>query len=183
MHPNAKKSYSQLIDPLTPYQVYAHRNQASLMLTRKFITKQSNPPYKVLSDAKAVKSKTGLLVTTASPTSSSQAFNSLLEAYCCFILSQILVMKNYLNFYSSTLGAISLIREQVNSLIREFHHTKLPYKQVTNTMRFNPIFDLKSFKLDIFPRYILHRYYFAYKGDEIGNSLISKQATPLQARL
>ncbi|CAL6061817.1 Hypothetical_protein [Hexamita inflata] len=35
-----------------------------------------------------------------------------------------------LNFYSTTLGAISLIREQVNSLIREFHHAKLPYKQI-----------------------------------------------------
>ncbi|CAL6030122.1 Hypothetical_protein [Hexamita inflata] len=29
-------------------------------------------------------------------------------------------------------GAFSLIRVQVNSLIREFHHAKLPYKQVTN---------------------------------------------------
>ncbi|CAL5977616.1 Hypothetical_protein [Hexamita inflata] len=75
-------------------------------------------------------------------------------------------------------GAISLIRVQVNSLIREFHHAKLPYKQVTNTMLFNSVFDHKSLKIDIFPRYI-----FANKGVEIGNSLISKQATPLQARL
>ncbi|CAL6002264.1 Hypothetical_protein [Hexamita inflata] len=52
-------------------------------------------------------------------------------------------------------GAISLKRVQVNSLIREFHHAKLPYKQVTNTMLLNPVFAHKSFKFNIFQRYIL----------------------------
>ncbi|CAL6029794.1 Hypothetical_protein [Hexamita inflata] len=37
-------------------------------------------------------------------------------------------------------GAISHIRVQVNSLIREFPHAKLPYKQVTNTIVFNLVF-------------------------------------------
>ncbi|CAL6027534.1 Hypothetical_protein [Hexamita inflata] len=69
-------------------------------------------------------------------------------------------------------GAISLIREQVNSLIREFHHAKLPYKQVTNIMRFNPVFNNKSFKFNIFPRYILDTFLLIRE---------LKSVTPLQA--
>ncbi|CAL6045582.1 Hypothetical_protein [Hexamita inflata] len=69
-------------------------------------------------------------------------------------------------------GAFSLIRVQVNSLIREFHHAKLPYKQVTNTKRLNPIFVHKSFKFDIFPRYILDTFLLIRE---------MKSVTPLQA--
>ncbi|CAL6053464.1 Hypothetical_protein [Hexamita inflata] len=69
-------------------------------------------------------------------------------------------------------GAISLIRVQVNSLIREFHHAKLPYKQVTNTMLFTPFFDHKSFKFDILQRYILDTFLLIRE---------LKSVTPLQA--
>ncbi|CAL6003236.1 Hypothetical_protein [Hexamita inflata] len=69
-------------------------------------------------------------------------------------------------------GAISLIKEQVNSLIREFHHAKLPYKQVTNNIVFNHVFDHKSFKFDVFPRYILDTFLLIRE---------LKSVTPLQA--
>ncbi|CAL6060391.1 Hypothetical_protein [Hexamita inflata] len=69
-------------------------------------------------------------------------------------------------------GAFSLIRVQVNSLIREFHHAKLPYKRVANTKRFNPVFAHKSFKSDIFPRYILNTFLLIRE---------MKSVTPLQA--
>ncbi|CAL6071185.1 Hypothetical_protein [Hexamita inflata] len=54
-------------------------------------------------------------------------------------------------------GAISLIRVQVNSLIREFQMMELLYKQVTNAMRLNPIFDHKSFKFDTLNTFLLIR--------------------------
>ncbi|CAL5999778.1 Hypothetical_protein [Hexamita inflata] len=69
-------------------------------------------------------------------------------------------------------GAISLIRELVNSLIRELHHAKLPYKQVTNTMCFNPVFADKSFKFNIFPRYIFDTFLLIRELNSV---------TPLQA--
>ncbi|CAL5997129.1 Hypothetical_protein [Hexamita inflata] len=69
-------------------------------------------------------------------------------------------------------GAISLIREQVNSLIREFHHAKLPYKQVTNNIVFKHVFYHKSFKFDIFQRYILDTFLLIRE---------LKSVTPLQA--
>ncbi|CAL6064980.1 Hypothetical_protein [Hexamita inflata] len=47
-------------------------------------------------------------------------------------------------------GAISLKREQANSLIREFLHAKLPYKQVTNNIVFNYVFWLSRYILDTF---------------------------------
>ncbi|CAL6105508.1 Hypothetical_protein [Hexamita inflata] len=58
---------------------------------------------------------------------------------------------------------------------------KSPLQASDKYHAFNPAFDQKSFQFDIFPRYILD--ILAYKGVEIGNSLISEQATPLQARL
>ncbi|CAL6100762.1 Hypothetical_protein [Hexamita inflata] len=64
------------------------------------------------------------------------------------------IISNILHNLACKGGAISLM-VQVNSLIREFHHAKLPYKQVTNTILFDPVFDHKSFKFDIFQRYIL----------------------------
>ncbi|CAL6066388.1 Hypothetical_protein [Hexamita inflata] len=77
-----------------------------------------------------------------------------------------------LHYLACNGGAISLIRVQVNSLIREFHHAKLPYKQVTNNIVFKHVFDHKSFKFNIFPRYILDTFLLIRE---------LKSVTPLQA--
>ncbi|CAL6107215.1 Hypothetical_protein [Hexamita inflata] len=108
----------------------------------------------------------------------------MLNIFICYIIlilsfDQKIVVLHYLACKG---GAISLMRVQVNSLIREFHHAKLPYKQVTNNIVFNHDFQPQIIQIRHFPK-IHFGYIFAYKGDQIGNSLISKQATPLQARL
>ncbi|CAL5975876.1 Hypothetical_protein [Hexamita inflata] len=88
--------------------------------------------------------------------------------------------KKLLHYLACKGGAISLLRVQVNSLIREFHHAKLPYKQVTNNIVLTPFLTINHSK-STFPEdtFWIHfclqgsyRFQLPYK--QIGYSLTSK---------